>query len=193
MLKKLKNYVKRLIRKIFGPVAQLDRATAFDNNGAYRWKIEKVISKGDYLYAKVSGHPNATKYGYVLYHRIVMENHLGRLLNSNEVVHHKDGNKKNNNIENLIVLKADEHSRLHGSMVGRRSVKLKCPQCGREFTRYENQTHLVKHSSLNCTFCSKSCRGKFSRRIQLHGITPIMEDAISENVIERFRSYDKIS
>ena len=64
MLKKLKNYVKRLIRKIFGPVAQPDRATAF-NNGACMWKVEKVISKGDYLYA--------------------MENHLGRLLSSNEM------------------------------------------------------------------------------------------------------------
>ena len=33
----------------------------------------------------------ASKYGYVLYHRILMENHLGRILNQNEVVHHIDG------------------------------------------------------------------------------------------------------
>jgi len=190
VLKKLNNYVKRLIRKIFGPVAQLDRATAFDS-GACMWKVEKIISKGDYLYAKVTGHPNSTKNGYVLYHRIVMENHLGRHLNSNEVVHHKDGNKKNNSVDNLEVLSSSEHSKLHGSMVGRRSVRLKCPQCGKEFTRYENQTHLVKHSSLNCTFCSNSCRGKFSREMQLHGITPTMEDAISENVVERFIAYGK--
>lgn len=30
--------------------------------------------------------PNATKNGYVLLHRVVMENHLGRLLEKNEVV-----------------------------------------------------------------------------------------------------------
>jgi hypothetical protein len=190
MFKKVKEYVKRLIKKIFGPVAQSDRATAF-NDGACMWKVEKVISKGDYLYAKVSGHPNATKDGYVLYHRIVMENHLGRLLSSNEVVHHKDGNKKNNVIDNLEVLSMSEHSKLHKSRIGRRIVRLKCPQCGKEFTRYENQTHLVKPSFLNCTFCSRSCSGKFSQEVRNHGITHTMEDAISENVIERFIAYGK--
>lgn len=53
------------------------------------WNIEKIVSKGDYDYAVVKGHPNATENSYVLHHRIVMENHLNRLLNSNEVVHHK--------------------------------------------------------------------------------------------------------
>ena len=33
-----------------------------------------------------------------------MENHLGRLLNSDEVVHHKDHNKFNNDISNLEVM-----------------------------------------------------------------------------------------
>jgi len=65
-----------------------------EQQGAFFWKIEKIVSKGDYNYAVVKNHPNATKYGYVLHHRIVMENHLGRLLNSNEVVHHINGQKK---------------------------------------------------------------------------------------------------
>ena len=55
------------------------------------WKIEKIIKKGDYLYAKVLGHPNATKHGYVLEHRIVMENYLERLLNKSEIVHQLNG------------------------------------------------------------------------------------------------------
>lgn len=65
------------------------------------WNIEKIVSKGDYNYAVVLGHPNSTKYNYVLEHRIVMENYLGRILDTNEVVHHIDGNKKNNSIENF--------------------------------------------------------------------------------------------
>lgn len=52
--------------------------------------LRKEIKKGDYLYALVSDHPNATKNGYVLMHRVIMENHLGRLLGKDEVVHHKD-------------------------------------------------------------------------------------------------------
>jgi hypothetical protein len=34
-------------------------------------------------------------------HRQVMEQHLGRKLRPNETVHHKDGNRANNKIENL--------------------------------------------------------------------------------------------
>jgi len=63
------------------------------------WDIEKTIKKGDYNYALVKDHPNATKNGYVLEHRIVMENHIGRLLTKDEIVHHINENKKDNRIE----------------------------------------------------------------------------------------------
>src|SRR5690349_21304657 len=46
-------------------------------------------------------------------HRLIMQNHLGRKLTFNEVVHHKDGNKRNNSIENLEVLERSSHSRQH--------------------------------------------------------------------------------
>lgn len=46
------------------------------------WNIQKIVKKGDYLYAVVPGHPYSNKYGYVLEHRIVVENHLKRLLNT---------------------------------------------------------------------------------------------------------------
>lgn len=42
-----------------------------------------------------------------------MEKHLGRKLRSDEVVHHKDGDKSNNSIENLEVMTLSEHSRFH--------------------------------------------------------------------------------
>ncbi len=150
------------------------------------WKIEKIVSKGDYLYAVVKGHPNATKNNYVLYHRIVVENALGRLLDSDEVVHHINGNKKDNILENLQVLTSSEHARLHGLEKFRDFCQLKCPWCSAIFERPRNKTFLCS-SRNKYTCCSKSCRGSLSRKIQLHGLTAEVEVAISENIVLEYR------
>lgn len=46
-------------------------------------------------------------------HRLLMELHLGRRLKFNEIVHHKDGNKRNNILENLELMSRADHLLLH--------------------------------------------------------------------------------
>ena len=54
-----------------------------------------------------------------LEHRYVMEKHLGRNLERNEHVHHKNENKLDNDLENLEMISASIHTRDHG--IGRKS------------------------------------------------------------------------
>ena len=90
--------------------------------GNPQWKGGKVkiYSHADkdksnpYIKVKVHSHPYADSQNYVMEHRLVMEECLGRYLGPNEYVHHENGIKADNRIENLrIVNGRSKHAKLH--------------------------------------------------------------------------------
>lgn len=65
------------------------------------WKGGKTRDRAGYVLVYCPDHPRAKLGRYVQEHRLVMEQHLGRYLEPQEVVHHKNDIRDDNRIENL--------------------------------------------------------------------------------------------
>lgn len=77
----------------------------------WNWKGGVHHTNYGYIAKRIENHPFARR--YILEHRLVMEKHIGRFLEKSEIVHHINGNKLDNRIENLEILTRAEHARLH--------------------------------------------------------------------------------
>jgi DNA-binding CsgD family transcriptional regulator len=73
----------------------------------YAWK-GRLVDKNGYVLIHCKGHPNARKHThYVFEHRLVVEESLGRYLLPTEVVHHINGVRDDNRLENLQVFQSN--------------------------------------------------------------------------------------
>lgn len=70
-------------------------------HGPSNWKGGVNKHASGYLKEQRKGHPLADRNGYVMQHRLVMEEVLGRTLEKHERVHHKNGVRDDNRPENL--------------------------------------------------------------------------------------------
>lgn len=82
--------------------------------------MKESKAAGGRIAVHVPDHPKANNSGYVLKHRYVMEQYIGRYLSSDEHVHHCNEDKSDNSIENLELMLHREHMRHRNNLSKRR-------------------------------------------------------------------------
>jgi len=102
--------------QIYKHTAMSLKALAQSENETYDMIIRRLLEDrriaNGYIYLKRPNHPNSNN-GIIAEHRYVMSKHLRRPLELGEMVHHIDGNTKNNDIRNLLITSHNEHIILH--------------------------------------------------------------------------------
>lgn len=90
------------------------------NNTREQWRGGHIGKSTGYFYIRIDGKDIGE-------HILIMEKALGRRLNSSEVVHHINGIKTDNRLENLQLMTASEHLKLHGKLKKNNNP---CKKCG---------------------------------------------------------------
>lgn len=105
----------------------------------------------------------------VSYPKFLMEEHLGRVLDPNlDTVDHIDRNHDNNDINNLQLLERKEHSALDTRRV--KLIDCVCSLCNKKFQRSPRLIRDKSKKGARGIFCSRSCAGRYARKLQLKQI-----------------------
>jgi len=97
-------------------------------------------------------HKNTQSNGWIKEHRWIMSEIMGRPLKSNEVVHHINGFKKDNRIQNLELLDVGTHDRINYRYI----KEIYCYLCGSDKTDMKDKTpnwHFDIDRKILCHLC----------------------------------------
>ena len=129
--------------------------------------------KTQYKQKYVPNHPHASTNGLVYEHILVAEQKLGRHLRPKEVVHHIDGNKRNNAPENLMVFATDkDHLGYHKGdeifeinsvwyAIRKQTVRKQCQYCGKSFEIR------IGEANKGQQYCSHECASRARGKIDM--------------------------
>jgi hypothetical protein len=87
------------------------------------------LTSNGYIQTRVNNHPHSYGHGYVLEHRLVIEKDLGRYLNADEHIHHINGDRQDNRIENLQLVTLAEHRKIHNTIINGNIQNRICIKC----------------------------------------------------------------
>ena len=104
--RKLGFYKEQDIKFINGSNARKGEKSSSWNGG-----IRKT--KSGYIQVLMPSHPRADTTGYVMQHIVVFEEHTGVSVPNNCAIHHLNGNKSDNRIENLCLMDKTAHTVFH--------------------------------------------------------------------------------
>ena len=83
-----------------------------------------------YIYVLKPNHPNPTQGKYVKRSRLVMEKKLDRILESHEYIHHLNGIRDDDRLENLKIVTLSQHNREHWNT--KKMIRARWP-CSQKF------------------------------------------------------------
>lgn len=130
--------------------------------------MPRIRRLNGYEYFYDPKHPQANASGIVYVHRVVASRMLGRNIKRDEHVHHKNGDRADNNVDNLLITTRSEHSKIHNETM---LIESTCPFCGDQFVQ-----HLRKRLR---KYCSVLCARLKARKVERPTRSQMLNDILT--------------